>query len=153
MAVTPETIAVALGRTAPAPDAAEYAQWDMWIADARMLIAARLGDLFALDQDALDYVVREAVVAQVRRPDDATSVEVRVDDGAVGRTYRTSAGRVTIRDEWWDLLSPSDSTAGAFSIRVGPGESAHLPWCSLMLGAAYCSCGVDIAGFPIFEQA
>lgn len=31
------------------------------------------------------------------------------------------------------------------------GSTAHLPWCSLMLGAAYCSCGVDIAGRPIFE--
>ena len=41
--------------------------------------------------------------------------------------------------------------AGAFSIDTAPECSAHLPWCSLNFGATYCSCGVDIAGEPIFE--
>lgn len=41
----------------------------------------------------------------------------------------------------------------AFSIDTAPASSAHLPWCSLMLGALYCSCGVDIAGVPIYEGA
>lgn len=151
MAVTPGTIAVALGRTAPAADSAEEQQWEMWVADARMLIHARLGDLELLDQEKLDYVVREAVVAQVKRPDDATTVDVRVDDGSVSKAYKTGAGRVTIRDEWWDLLSPTDSRAGAFSIIPSGCTSPHLPWCSLMMGATYCSCGVDIAGEPIYE--
>lgn len=169
MAVTPEDIAVALGRTAPAEDSAEYAQWEMWISDARMLISARLvGDgagqvpsLDDLDQAKLDYVVREAVVAQIRRPDDATSVSVRVDDGAVSKEYRTGAGRVTIIDAWWDLLSPSDSSAGAFSIRPSGSCSIHADICSanyytdsngaLVYGGAYCSCGADIAGFPLYE--
>lgn len=40
----------------------------------------------------------------------------------------------------------------AFSIDTAPSHSsAHLPWCSLAFGATYCSCGVDIAGEPIFE--
>lgn len=39
----------------------------------------------------------------------------------------------------------------AFSITPTGSGSAHVPWCSLSLGAAYCSCGVDIAGVPIFE--
>lgn len=159
MAVTPETIAVALGRTAPSNDSPEHAQWEMWISDALMLISARLvgegsgqvESLSDLDETALNYVVREAVVAQVKRPDDATQIEVRVDDGATNRTYKSSAGRVTIRDEWWDLLSPASSKAGAFSIRPGGDCSAHLPWCSLSMGAAYCSCGADIAGEPIYE--
>ena len=81
MAVTPENIAVALGRTAPAVDSTEYAQWEMWVSDALMLISARLvGDgtgqvasLDDLDQAKLDYVVREAVVGgsgrRQRRPD------------------------------------------------------------------------------------
>lgn len=151
MAVEPEDIAVALGRTTPDTGSPEYAQWEMWIADARMLIEARLGDLDALDQNKLDYVVREAVVAHVRKPDDATQVEIAIDDARSSRTYSSSRGRVTILDEWWDLLSPTDSTAGAFSIRPSGCGSDHLPWCSLMLGALYCSCGVDIAGYPIFE--
>lgn len=39
----------------------------------------------------------------------------------------------------------------AFSLDTAPASTAHLPWCSLMLGALYCSCGVDIAGVPIYE--
>lgn len=151
MTVTPDTIAVALGRTAPVNPSAEFAQWTMWIGDALMLIESRLGDSSLLNQDALDYVIRESVVAQVRRPDDATQVDIKIDDGSVGRTYRTSAGRVTIRDEWWDLLSPTDSNSGAFSIQIAGCESSHLAWCSFSMGANWCSCGVDIAGYPIFE--
>lgn len=42
--------------------------------------------------------------------------------------------------------------ASAFSIDTRMNRcSGHLPWCSLMFGAVYCSCGVDIAGHPIFE--
>ena len=91
MAVTPETIAVALGRTAPADPSTERSQWEMWVEDARMLIAARLiGDgsaqvasLDDLDQARLDYVVREAVVDHIKHPDNATQVAVSVDDGSV----------------------------------------------------------------------
>ena len=157
MAVTPATIAVALGRATPVDP--ELAQWSMWISDARMLIAARLvGDgtgqvasLDDLDQPTLDFVVREAVVAQVKRPDDATTVEIAVDDARSSRTYRSSSGRITILDEWWNLLSPSGSGRGAFSISPYGSAVTHLPWCSYCFGANWCSCGADIAGFPIYE--
>lgn len=151
MNVTPEIIAVALGRTAPDADSAELAQWEMWISDAMMLIDARLGDPDQLDQARLDYVVREAVVAHVRKPDDATQVEVAVDNTRASRTYSSSKGRVTIIDEWWSLLSPKTSGPAAFSIRPSGGyTSAHLPWCSVNFDET-CSCGVSIAGEPIFE--
>jgi hypothetical protein len=148
MSVTPDDIAVALGRTAPTD--VEASQWAMWISDALLLIGARLGDVADLDQAKLDYVVREAVVAHIRNPDDATQVAVSVDDASVSRTYRTSSGRVRILDEWWDLLSPA-TASGAFVIDTVGCGSLHLPWCSLMFGALYCSCGFDIAGEPIFE--
>lgn len=151
MTVTPTTIAVALGRTTPDESSTEFAQWSMWITDALMLIDSRLGDPAELDQAKLDYVVREAVVAQVRRPDDATSVDVAVDDGRVSRTYRTSGGRVSIRDEWWDLLSPA-TKSGAFTIDTFPSRGGmHAPWCDLMFLGADCSCGVSLAGYPIYE--
>lgn len=161
MPVTPADIAVALGRATPAEDSADFKQWDLWIGDALLLIEARLGDPSDLDQAKLDYVVREAVVAQVRRPDDATSVDVRVDDGAVSKTYRSSAGRVTIIDAWWNLLAPPDSSSGAFSIVPTGCSSIHADICSantyvdangaIMFGGAYCTCGADIAGEPIYE--
>jgi hypothetical protein len=152
MAVTPATIAVALGLTAPDSGSATYAQWEMWIADAYMLIELRIEQLEADEPDEakIDYVVREAVVAQVKKPDDSTQVTVSVDDGSSSRSYRSGTGRVTILDEWWILLGLTE-LSGAFSIDMAPTSTVHLPWCAYSLGALYCSCGVDIAGYPIYE--
>ena len=153
MPVTPDDIAVELGRTTPDTDTTEYSQWELWITDARMLISARLGDLTELDQQRLDYVVRLAVAAHVRRPDDATQVAVTVDDGSVSRTYRSSRGRVEIIDDWWALLSPADTTGKAFSITPSRSTSSHMPWCALAFGAVYCSCGADLTNYeyPLYE--
>lgn len=120
MAVTPDTIAVALGRTAPADPSVEFDQWSMWIDDALLLIEARLGDTVELDQARLDYVVREAVAAHIRNPDNATQVTISVDDASSSRVYKTSAGRISILDEWWDLLSPTSTAGKAFEIDTMP---------------------------------
>lgn len=154
MAVTPETIAVALGVATPDPGSPESEQWQMWIDDALMLIEARkeaLGITDPLDPAKLDYVVREAVVAQVKRPDDATQVTISIDDGSTSKTYRSSAGRVTILDDWWALLGLTPPSGGAFSVDTVPCASVHQPWCNLAFGATYCSCGADLAGFPLWE--
>lgn len=123
MAVTPEMIAVALGRTAPADPSIEFSQWEMWVADALLLIEARLGDPDELDQAKLDYVIREAVVAHIRNPDSATQVTVAVDDASSSRTYRSSRGRIGILDEWWDLLSPTSTSGKAFEVDTAPAGS------------------------------
>ena len=154
MAVTPATIATALGVAAPDSGSAKEAQWDLWISDALMLIETRRIELAVagpLDEAKVDYVVRQAVVAQVQRPDDATQVTQSVDDASVSRTYRSSNGRVSILDEWWTLLGLTAPSGGAFSIDTLGSSTMHLPWCSLYFGATYCSCGTDIAGAPIFE--
>ena len=54
-----------------------------------------------------------------------------------------------------EICASVDPESGkAFSIDVAPGFGGnHAPWCSLYFGATYCSCGADIAGYPIFEQA
>lgn len=149
MTVSTDDIAIALGREAK--DVNELAQWGMWMQDALLLISARLGSLEDLDEAKLDYVVREAVVAHIRHPDDATNVQVSVDDASVSRTYRSGRGRVVILSEWWNLLAPEDD-AGAFSIDTATGTATvHLAWCNLNFGAEYCSCGADIAGYPIYE--
>ena len=125
MSVTPEMIAVALGRTAPDSGSVEFEQWSMWIADALMLIEARLGDPSLLDQAKLDYVVREAVAAHVRHPDDATQVTLSIDDASSSRQYRTSHGRVRILDEWWNLLAPAQSSGRAFSLDMTPADAVY----------------------------
>jgi len=145
-------IAVALGQTAPIAGSVQDMQWAMWISDAEMLIESRrlTLDVGPIDEAKFDYVVREAVVAQVKKPDDSTQVTVSVDDGSTSRSYRSGKGRVSILDEWWILLGLTEPS-GAFSIDMLGIASMHLPWCSLAFGALYCSCGVDIAGYPIFE--
>lgn len=151
--VTPAMIAIAVGVAAPSSGSVTDQQWQMWIDDAVMLIdtrAEQLGITTPLDQAKLDYVVREAVAAHVKRPEDATQVTVAVDDGSTSKTYRSGKGRVTIQDDWWLLLGLTDPK-GAFSIDMAPAGSAHLAWCSVAFGALYCSCGVDIASYPIFE--
>lgn len=150
MSVGPEEIALALGRTTSL-SATESSQWSMWINDALMLIEDRLGNVGDLNQAKLNYVVREAVVTHVRNPDNATTVQVSVDDASSARTYKTSRGRVHILDEWWALLAPVSDKSGAFVVDMLGVGTVHLPWCALMFNAAYCSCGVDIAGEPIFE--
>lgn len=109
MTVQVSDIETALGRTLTAD---EQGQANQWIADALMLIEVRLGDTSLLNQPALDYVVREAVVARFRNPDGYQSESI--DD----YTYRhgTETRRVTILPEWWELLSPT-TLSGAFSTR------------------------------------
>lgn len=150
--VTPAMLAVALGKAAPESGSITEQQWKLWIDDAVMLIEARRIEVGAEmpDQAKIDYVVRQSVVAHIKRPDDATQVTIAVDDGSSSRSYQSAKGRVAILDEWWTLLGLVE-TSGAFSVdMVGFSGSAHLPWCSLMMRANYCSCGVDIAGRPIF---
>ena len=153
MSVTPNMIAVALGIAAPQPGSITEQQWEMFIADAEMLIEARreaIAPDVTLDEARVDYVVRESVVAHIKKPDDATQVSVSVDDGSTTKSYKSGKGRVTILDEWWLFLGLTE-TNGAFSVDMVGFSSLHLPWCSLNFGAVYCSCGVDIAGVPTFE--
>ena len=157
MAVTPENIAVAMGLPAPEPDSIQWQQWSLWIDDAVMLIENRAEQLdidpATIGELKFDYVVRESVVAHIKKPDDATQVSVQVDDGMTSKSYRSGKGRVTILDEWWVLLGLTDPS-GAFSIDMVPGVgSIHDLACSLRFGAVYCSCGADIAGKPIYGVA
>lgn len=119
--ITPANIAVALGVAAPAVDSVTEQQWEMWIADALMLIQDRAtAQSVTPDQVKLDYVIREAVVAHVRRPDDATQVTISVDDAASTKTYKSGKGRVTILDEWWLMLGLGNLTGKAFQTDTMP---------------------------------
>ena len=104
MTVQVSDIETALGRTLTD---AEQAQAVQWIADALMLIEARLGDPADLEPNVVDYVVREAVSARFRNPEGYQSETI--DD----YTYRhgTETRRVTILAEWWDLLTPERDAA------------------------------------------
>lgn len=142
MAVTPEVIAVRLEMQEPSPSSTQWASWEMLIADAYMLIEDRRAELDADEPvDAkLDYVVREAVAAHIKNPDDATQVTISVDDASSSRSYRSGRGRVAISDDWWRFLGLTDPV-GAFSVdMVGAGIREHWPWCWSLTGAS-CTCG------------
>lgn len=154
MSVTPDVIRVALGRPDP-PTETEAEQWQLWIDDAMMLIAARVEALEVVDplpEIRLDYVVREAVVAHLRRPDAATQITVSVQDASTTKMYNRSRGRIEILDEWWTLLGLTSESTGAFSIDTTAVGSVHAAMCALNFGATYCSCGADLTNYayPLF---
>lgn len=124
MTVTPGDVAIELGRSTPT--AAQAEQWSRWIDEARYLIGKRLGDITMLDQVDVDYVVLHAVAEHVRQPDNATQVDVSVDDASVSRRYSSGAGRITILDEWWALLDPDLTTASGVGSTQMYGEPDSL---------------------------
>ncbi len=138
--ITPERIAVALGQPTPPAGLLIEAQWESMIGDVLMFIRDRAEKLNVTDIDTakVDFVVREVVVDQIKRRD--TDVDAEFPDNY---RFRTVA-------DWWPLLGLTDR-GGAYAVDMLGTYSAHLPWCSSMFGALYCSCGVDIAGYPIFE--
>lgn len=103
--------------------------------------------------DAAKAILRGAIL----RWNDAGSGAVTTNQaGPFGQTVDTSKAR---RSMFWpseitDLqqLCSEAQEAKAFSVDTAPMVGGvHLPWCSLMFGATYCSCGADIAGVPIYE--
>lgn len=56
-------------------------------------------------------------------------------------------------DELKSLCGVPADTGKAFSVDVVGCTTIHSPTCSLAFGATYCSCGADIAGFPLFDPA
>ena len=136
MAVTLDDIATRLGVATPDPASPQGKQWDAWIGDAAALIdlrADRLGiDPTSLAPEVVDRVVALAVVAMAKNPDDATTVDVSVDDGRVMRSYKSSDGQVSITDVWWGWLGLAD-LSGAFSTRpcFEPDVASLAPWVTL----------------------
>lgn len=114
-------VAVSLGRSAPSRGSIEDLQWVMWIGDALRFIQHRVDALAvveaSIDQTDLNYVIREAVVAQVRKPDDWTQGG---EDPTSPKWYRTGAGRVVILEEWWTLLGLSSTSGRAFNVDMMP---------------------------------
>lgn len=154
MSVTPADIASSLGRDPYS--GVELAQVQTWINDAIYLISRRAEKLdLDVDQDDLDYVVRQAVLAVADPAVESQSVQV--DDGMVttryGRTPERTPRRVSILSEWWSMLGLNEGDGRAFSVDMTPaGWVGHQPWCDLMLGGASCSCGASLnRGVPLWE--
>jgi len=108
-------VEVSLGRSISIQSERLQVEW--WLQGIEHIIAGRLGDVSALDQDVLKYVEVEAAVAKVNRNGRGeSSVTVSVDDGTVTRRYENQVSAGDITDAWWHLLD-SDSNTGTASIR------------------------------------
>lgn len=122
--VTPAVVAIALGRPAPPEDSVTDAQWSMWIEDALRLIQNRLDEAAVAEETIvagdLDYVIREAVVAQVKAPDDSTLTAVSGEDRSTQRAFRPGSGRVFILAEWWAMLGLAPTKGKAFMVDLMP---------------------------------
>lgn len=109
--------------------------------------AARLAKLAAIKS-----ILRSSIL---RWNDSGSGAVQSQQAGPFGQTLDT---RVQRRGMFWpseiDQLESmcASASSGAFSIDTAPCGSVHLPWCSLAFGATYCSCGTDIAGYPIYEM-
>lgn len=119
-----------------------------------MLVAPCLsGDLTDVQKLAVKSVLRTAIL----RWDEAGRSGKVTQQQAAGpfsqtETYDASSIR---RGVFW----PSEITAlqrvckssAAYTVDMGGSAASHLAWCDVMFGGLICTCGVDIAGEPIYE--
>ena len=115
-------------------------------------------DMVPSAADAKESTRRRVVCAVVRR-----SMEASTSQGAGLAQFNVGTGPFTMggspanpHGDFYltknEKRALGDGVQKAFSVLVGgAGAVQHRPWCSLMFGATYCSCGADIAGEPIYE--
>ena len=96
-----------------------------------------------------------AVVRRAMRPEDEETAGL--ESFQVGGGPFNMSGKVRNPDTDFYLTKQEKRALGvgvqkAFGVQIADmGTVQHRPWCNLNFGATYCSCGVDIAGEPIFE--
>jgi hypothetical protein len=75
---------------------------------------------------------------------------VTLDTRQKSSGYRLWPSEIT---DLQDICKTPDDAPGrqAFSIDTVTCSTTHADICSLNFGALYCSCGADIAGFPLYE--
>lgn len=91
--------------------------WGSWVESDIERAAVSAGKTFAsLNPVQVERFSVEAITYRLDHPDDATQVDVSVDDARVSRRYSSSTGQLTYLPQWWAWLGLGDDTAGAFSI-------------------------------------
>jgi|SRR5690625_185418 len=151
---TVEDLEKRLRRTIPG-DQRVYAETAIEDASLEIDVACPLPD----EPTEQDLQARLVVVCRMIKrayavPDDAVGV------GSVQQGAGPYQSTLTFTNPTGDLyLTKADrrllGCAGqrAFTIDLTPAAGTlgpHTPECALHFGAVYCSCGVDIAGFPLF---
>lgn len=140
--------------------ASELATATVLLGDASAMIRAEFPDTderIAADPQTLDpdvprmvacAMVKRAMLAGVDSPA-ASSVQQAAGPFSQTTSFVNPTGDLYIATGERRMLRTS--VQKAFTVRMTDPAPLHLPWCTSMFGALYCSCGVDIAGTPIFE--
>ena len=108
-------------RTLSDAEAAAVSLWEQWVQSDIEAAARHAGrDPYQLDPVQVERFVIEACLYRLQHPDDATQVDVAVDDASVSRRYTSSTGQLTYLPAWWGWLGLPDPSvpAGAFTIRM-----------------------------------
>lgn len=99
---------------------------------------------------------RRIVCAVVRRsmPIEDTGIEsIQHSAGPFAETLKPTNPNGDFYLTKQEKRALGDGAQRAFGVSIGGAVSSpHVPWCNLNFGARYCSCGVDIAGEPIYER-
>ena len=152
------------------PDAApdDTDQVALWIARAERRIRAAVPDIQSrIDADEPDLLenaidVAVAMVTRVyRNPSGHRSISGQETTGQFSGSNTitfggNNPGALELLDDERDALRPPDApaTGQAFNVStISEGVVQHLPWCSLWFTGKWCSCGADIAGYPIYGGA
>lgn len=136
-----------------------------------VLTAPCISDLLVVppDETPAELALREAKLAAIKailrgailRWEDAGSGAVTAENHQVGpfgvqNTYSPAARKSMFWPSELEQLQgicSSGEKGKAYKVDTagfGAWPGTHLPWCSYHFGS-YCSCGVGLAGYPIFE--
>lgn len=125
-----ETVSVRLGREIT--DRAEILQVEAWIGDVEAMVASRLPDLAERVEagfppaSVVAAVIANAVIRKIKNPDGKQNE--RIDDYSYGYTTDAARGELFLTEEEWALLSPGETSGGAFSIRPYTHRSRRGAW-------------------------
>lgn len=138
----------------------EIAQAIVLLEDASARIRVEFPDvdarIAAVPQELDPAIPRMIVCAMVKRsmlaPSDqgaAASVQQSAGPYSQSTTFANPTGDLYLTSGERRMLKGSPQQAFTVSMSSHSGR-AHAISCSLRFGATYCSCGSDIAGFPIY---
>ena len=98
--------------------------------------------------------VRSILRAAVLRWNEAGTGVVQTQvTGPFSQTVQVQARRsmfLPVEIEQLQGICKDPDAGKVYAVDVVPTTDNHAPWCDLAMGAGSCSCGADLAGFPIF---
>ena len=133
------------------------AKADAMIADAlatAALIAPCINDVDFAYAAAAKAIIRGAII---RWNEAGTGALTQQQAGPFGQSVDNRPQRKGMfwpsEIEQLQSLCQSDQYSGAYMIDTLGCSTVHADVCSLYFGATYCSCGADLAGFPLWETS